>query len=235
MKAKNKTRRGNTQTVQVGRNMFFTSPLEGEDVRRTDEGVLLKSLLTPPHPAFGHPLPQGARGKTHGFTLIELLVVVLIIGILAAVALPQYQKAVYRSRYATLKNLVESIWQAQQVYYLANGHYAATFADLDIDLPGEVLSKDSNDERATDQYNYPWGYCRIHSDLNGSITTYCSNEQIGMGYSQEPNQRNCMVWGSAKQNDHPLQASICQLETGLQKRTGHGTHDVDYVRWQYPN
>lgn len=47
--------------------------------------------------------------KKHRFTLIELLVVVLIIGILSAVALPQYQAAVEKSRVARLLPLFKSI------------------------------------------------------------------------------------------------------------------------------
>lgn len=73
--------------------------------------------------------------KKGGFTLIELLVVVLIIGILAAVALPQYTKAVEKSRLAAALPLLDSVYKAQQSFYLANGKYAESLDQLDVDLP----------------------------------------------------------------------------------------------------
>ncbi len=67
-----------------------------------------------------------------GFTLIELLVVVLIIGILAAIALPQYQVAVAKSRYMQLIVIADAIKKANQLYYMSNGTYALDMKDLDF-------------------------------------------------------------------------------------------------------
>ncbi len=83
--------------------------------------------------------PARRRKMKKGFTLIELLVVVLIIGILSAVALPQYQKSVEKARFSTMLPLVRSVADAQYVYHLANGEYAEKFEDLDIGLPGEAV------------------------------------------------------------------------------------------------
>ena len=69
------------------------------------------------------------------FTLIELLVVVLIIGILAAVALPQYQKAVEKSRAMQALTLIKSLAEAEEVYYLANEEIAEDFDELDVSIP----------------------------------------------------------------------------------------------------
>ena len=74
------------------------------------------------------------KNNKKGFTLIELLVVVLIIGILAAIALPQYFKAVERARSAEVLSLFGTIAGAQQRYYLLKGGFTGAFADLDIDF-----------------------------------------------------------------------------------------------------
>ncbi len=76
--------------------------------------------------------------QKRGFTLIELLVVVLIIGILSSVALPQYQKAVEKSRAVQAVVLVKSIRDAAEVYYMANGTYPSSIDDLDIERPAMV-------------------------------------------------------------------------------------------------
>ena len=69
------------------------------------------------------------------FTLIELLVVVLIIGILAAVALPQYNRAILKSRLAEISLLGRALYDAEKIYALENGEWTADLDQLSVELP----------------------------------------------------------------------------------------------------
>ena len=71
-----------------------------------------------------------------GFTLIELLVVVLIIGILSAVALPQYTKAVEKSRATEAMTLLGNLANAEQIYLMSMGSYTNDMTLLDLQMPG---------------------------------------------------------------------------------------------------
>ena len=97
---------------------------------------------------------QYSEGRKSGFTLIELLVVVLIIGILAAVALPQYQKAVEKARATEGLTMLKSIATANKAYYMANGEYATDIEALDIEVPGENTTVDPTTRRNTKLFQY---------------------------------------------------------------------------------
>jgi len=114
-----------------------------------------------------------------GFTLIELLVVVLIIGILSAVALPQYENAVLKSRAAGLLSNMKTIRQAAEVYYLANGRYPLDFTEIDISFPGMTL--ETEEGVANSGISLPDG-THYGLDVDGYIGGYWPKYGLAFNY-----------------------------------------------------
>ena len=78
--------------------------------------------------------------NTKGFTLTELLVTVVILGVLVSVALPQYMRAVERSRATEAMSVIKSINDAIYVYYSDKEECPAHFSQLAVTLPAGTIS-----------------------------------------------------------------------------------------------
>jgi prepilin-type N-terminal cleavage/methylation domain-containing protein len=96
-----------------------------------------------------------------GFTLIELLIAVLIIGILAAIALPKYQVAVAKARATEAFVNLKAIKYSAERYYLAHGNYPTSINDLDVDISGIISQKTFSNN----------GSIGLISSIDGCVTT----------------------------------------------------------------
>lgn len=73
--------------------------------------------------------------ENRAFTLMELMFAIVIIGVLAALALPRFSRTIEKSRIAEAVNILETLRNAQEAYNLEYGAYTDTLGDLDVTIP----------------------------------------------------------------------------------------------------
>jgi len=141
------------------------------------------------------------KQNTAGFTLIEMLVVVLIIGILAAIALPQYKFAVAKSKFSTLKSATKAVAEAEDRYFLLHNKYTGEIEELDVDIPYKSVICNNEQKTQCSYYLDDSQKMRISLNTTGPQTfaywQIDSSTQIAFVYQHNPRMLWCVPYATS--------------------------------------
>ena len=161
--------------------------------------------------------------KNRAFTLIELLVVVLIIGILAAVALPQYQRAVKKSRAAEAKIALSALVRASEVACLADPNYSGDMSSLDVNVQNSSHWHYENNECLHENGHSGCSWSAINLDdpivltahseeylLANDVPTWAKLSCVATGgsFSVEEMKKQCSAYGFTKTSEESEEAFV---------------------------
>lgn len=140
-------------------------------------------------------LAQHILSASKGFTLIELLVVIVIVGILSAVAIPQFLNQVRRSRTAEAQAALTAVGRASEVYRLDFSQYPSDYTTI--------------------QYGCPESYCGSKKDKYMNDPWSAPNYQTPVATEISSVSPQGMRWDTTAKNDKYINASGTRIQCSI--------------------